>query len=91
MGKMGYQAVQGFVKESPLSCFLQIGSLLGWVWSEKLLRVRLCLGHGPPDGSLDGRDSVGGESCAACGVITQQSPPQADSAYVQGLGVGEIT
>jgi len=87
----GHQAVKSLTDKDSLSCFLKIGSLLGWMGDEKLLRMRLGLGHGPPNGSLDGWDSVGGEGSATCGVVAPQSLPQGDATYVQGLGIGEIS
>jgi len=81
-GQAGYQTVQGLTKERLLRLFIQVGSLLRWVWGEEFLRVRLALGYSPPDSPGDGRDGVSGEGGAPAGVVALERPPQTDAAYL---------
>jgi len=45
--------------------------------------------HGVPDLARDSGPCVGGESCAAVGIVPLQSLPEADASGVQELLVGE--
>jgi hypothetical protein len=91
-GKASHQTVESLVDESDFYLFLGVWSLLlRRVRDEKLLGVGLGLGHGPPNGSLDGWDGVSGESSATCGIVAPQSLPQGDATHVQGLSIGEIS